>query len=293
MRREVDRLPQESPPRDDALHLGHAVDPHETPQARRTRLAVVGRNLFAADRIADNGITVHLGPVTHLGILLCIDSRGVFQHGAGFDDERIAGKQLRGDAGAAGHGDLAGDDERVFHTAGGVDAQFIAIDYDASPKRTIAYLGIAEAENGCGSTRKRAEKAVGKHIRRLRRLGKKHGNASQDCRLGLRQPGIGPPDRGAGDFRPPVEIGTYTSVNQSVLRQAERALQTSLSGEGHRRAVVGIEQRIRHIGFRAVQTAGGNERIGCPDPHRFVQSPRLRADEDPRPRQGVVEPETI
>ena len=90
-------------------------------------------------------------------------------------------------------------------------------------------------------------------------------------------------------LRPAVEIGTYAPVDQSVLRQAQRPLQAGLPGKCHRRTVVGIKKRIRGIGFCAVQAADMQQRIGSPDPHDLIQSPRLCPDEDPRPRQGVVE----
>ena len=53
----------------------------------------------------------------------------------------------------------------------------------------------------------------------------------------------------------------YLSYNQEVrtaaiLRQAQRSLQEGLPGKRHRRAVVGIEERVRSVGFRAVQTTG-------------------------------------
>ena len=95
--------------------------------------------------VADDDIAVRRRTVAQFGVPAGVDARRIFQHGARLYDDRVAGEELRRDAGSAADRDLACADQYVFQPAGGVDAQLVGCEHDPPAQRAAADLGRAEA----------------------------------------------------------------------------------------------------------------------------------------------------
>ena len=152
LRREVDGLSELRTPRDDPLHLRRAIRMKKPPHTCRARLAVGGGHLLVPHGVADDDIAVRRRTVAQFGVPAGVDARRIFQRGARLYDDRVAGEELRRDAGSAADRDLACADQYVSQPTGRVDAQLVGCEHDPPAQRAAADLGrAAAADEGAGS----------------------------------------------------------------------------------------------------------------------------------------------
>lgn len=106
------------------------------------------------------------------------------------------------------------------HAAGGVDAQFVGIEHDTSPERTIAHFGVPEPEYGGRVPQERVPQAVGQgSMGDARPCREERRDAGYGVRIRFRESAPRPADRRTGNLRPAEEIGTHPAVHQPVPRQ--------------------------------------------------------------------------